>query len=121
MKVPGGGAWVAQSVKCLTSSQVMISRFAGSSPTSDSTLTAHGACLGFSLPLSAPLPLECELSLSFSLSQHKQNKEPALLFLHRDSMVSRTVMPNEGPLGLGLKHLASLTSLSCISLSVTWE
>ena len=36
-----GGAWVAQSVKRLTSAQVMVSRFMGSSPTSGSVLTAR--------------------------------------------------------------------------------
>ena len=35
------GAWVAQSGKCLTSAQVMISRLVGSSPTSGSVLTAQ--------------------------------------------------------------------------------
>ena len=35
------GAWVAQSVKCLTSAQVMISRFVGSSSTSGPVLTAQ--------------------------------------------------------------------------------
>ena len=35
------GAWMAQSVKHLTSAQVMISRFVGSSPTSGSVLTAQ--------------------------------------------------------------------------------
>ena len=34
------GAWVAQSVKCTTSAQVMISRFVSLSPTSGSVLTA---------------------------------------------------------------------------------
>ena len=37
----GGGAWVAQSVKRLSSAQVVISRFMGSSPTSGSMLTAQ--------------------------------------------------------------------------------
>ena len=36
------GAWVAQSVKCPTSAQVMISQFMGSSPASGSVLTAQG-------------------------------------------------------------------------------
>ena len=36
-----GGTWVAQSVKHLTSAQVMISQFVGSSPASDSVLTAQ--------------------------------------------------------------------------------
>ena len=35
------GTWVAQSVKHLTSPQVMISLFVGSSPTSGSVLTAQ--------------------------------------------------------------------------------
>ena len=35
------GSWVAQSVKCPTSAQVMISRFASSSPVSGSVLTAQ--------------------------------------------------------------------------------
>ena len=36
-----GGAWVAQSVKHLTSARVMISWFVGWSPVSDSVLTAR--------------------------------------------------------------------------------
>ena len=36
-----GGAWVAQSVQCPTSAQVMISRFMSSSPLSGSVLTAQ--------------------------------------------------------------------------------
>ena len=36
-----GGAWVAQSVKRLTSAQVMISRSVGSSPVSGSVLAAQ--------------------------------------------------------------------------------
>ena len=35
------GAWVAQSVTCPTSAQVMISQFMGSSPASGSVLTAR--------------------------------------------------------------------------------
>ena len=35
------GTWVAQSAKCLTLAQVMISRFMGSSPTLDSVLTSR--------------------------------------------------------------------------------
>ena len=35
------GTWVAQSVKCPTSAQVMISQLVGSSPTSGSVLTAQ--------------------------------------------------------------------------------
>ena len=62
------GAWVAQSVKCLTSAQVMISRFVSSSPASGSVLTAQslepvsGFCV--SLSLSDPPPFMLCLSLS---------------------------------------------------------
>ena len=60
------GAWVAQSVKCPTSAQVLISRFVGSSPTLGSVLTVQSlepACDSVSPSLSAP-PL-LELCLSF--------------------------------------------------------
>ena len=56
-------AWVAQSAKCLTSAQVMVSQFAGSSLTSGSVLIAKRLdllqilCLPFSLPLSNSLSL----------------------------------------------------------------
>ena len=51
------GAWVAQSVKCPTSAQGMISLFMSPSPTSDSVLTAQSLepALGSVSPsLSAP-------------------------------------------------------------------
>ena len=66
--VKGWGAWVAQSVECLTSAQVMISRFVGLGPTSSSELTAQSlesASDSVSFSLSAP-PL---LALSLSVSQ----------------------------------------------------
>ena len=63
-----GGAWVAQSVKCPTSAQVMILRFVSSSPTSGSVLTAQSLeplqILYLSLSLSAPPLLTLHLSLS---------------------------------------------------------
>ena len=40
-KRPSGCAWVAQSVECLTSAQVMISQFVSSSPASGSVLTVQ--------------------------------------------------------------------------------
>ena len=55
-----GGAWVAQSVKLLTSAQVMISPPVGSSPVLGSVLTARGlepASDSGSPSLSAPPPL----------------------------------------------------------------
>ena len=63
------GTWVAQSVRCLTSVQVMISQFMGSSPTSGSVLTAQ----------SLEIQILCFLSLSHlcSVSLHlsKMNKD----------------------------------------------
>ena len=62
------GAWVAQSVKRLTSAQVMISGFMGLSPVSGSALTAQSLdpALDFVSPsLSRPLP--CLYSVSHSL------------------------------------------------------
>ena len=61
------GAWVAQSVKCLTSARVMISWFVGSSPVSVSVLTAQSlepASDSESPCLSAPPLLMLCLSLS---------------------------------------------------------
>ena len=74
------GAWVAQSVKCLTLAQVMMSQFMGLSPTSGSVLTAQSLepasdsvspSLSLSLSLSAP-PL-LTLCLFFSVSKIKIN------------------------------------------------
>ena len=66
------GAWVAGSVKCPTSAQVMISQFVGSSPTWGSVLLAQSlepASDSVSPALSAPPPLfSFSLSLSLSLS-----------------------------------------------------
>ena len=60
--------WVAQLVKHLTSAQVMISWFVGSSPMSGSVLTARAWSLlwilSLSLSLSAPLLFTHTLSLS---------------------------------------------------------
>ena len=60
------GAWVAQSVKCLTWAQVMISWFMGSSPKSGSVLTAQSlepASDSGPPSLSAPALLVRSLSL----------------------------------------------------------
>ena len=54
------GAWVAQSVECLTLAQVMIPCFVGLSPMSGSVLMAQGlepASDSVSPSLSAPPPL----------------------------------------------------------------
>ena len=61
------GTWVAQSVKRLTSAQVMISQFRGLSPTLGSVLTAQSldpASDSVSPSLSATRPHLCALSLS---------------------------------------------------------
>ena len=61
------GTWVAQSVQCLTLSQVMISWFVGSSSASGSVLTAQSlepASNSVSPSLSAPPPLTLCLCLS---------------------------------------------------------
>ena len=65
------GAWVAQSAKSLTSAQVMISRFLGSSPASGSVLTVQSlepALDSMSPSLSAP-------SLLCSLKNKKKCKK----------------------------------------------
>ena len=51
------GAWVAQSVERLTSAQVMISRFVGSSPVLGSALTARNLLGILALSLSPCPPL----------------------------------------------------------------
>ena len=64
------GIWVAQSVNRLTSAQVTISEFVGSSPTLGSVLTARNlepASISVSSSLSAPSLLALSLSLSLSL------------------------------------------------------
>ena len=65
-------SWVAQSVKHLTSAQVMISWFVSSSPASGSVLTAQslepGPCFGFCVSLSLCPSAAHTLSLSVSVS-----------------------------------------------------
>ena len=57
------GTWVAQSVKHLTSAQVMISWFVSLSPASGSVLSARSRLWIVCLPLSLPLPRSCSVSL----------------------------------------------------------
>ena len=71
------GAWMAQSVKCLTLAQVMISQFMNSSPMSGSVLITRSlepASDSVSPSLSLPLPRSCSVALSLSLSLSKTNK-----------------------------------------------
>ena len=63
----GWGAWLVQSVKCLTSAQVMISWFVSSSPALGSVLTA-GSLEPASDSVSPSLSASLSLSLSFPLS-----------------------------------------------------
>ena len=66
---------MAQSVKLLTSAQVMISQFVGSSPTLGSMLTAQGldgACFRFCVSLSLCTFPAHVLSLCLSLSKIKK-------------------------------------------------
>ena len=68
------GAWVAQSVKRLTSAQVMISQLVGSSPPSGSVLAAQSLKPAWILCLPLSLPLPCSRSLSLSLkTKHFKN------------------------------------------------
>ena len=72
-----GGTWVPQSVGRLTSAQVMISQFVGSSPMLGSVLTVQTlepASDSLSPSLSAPPLLVFCLSLSLSLSLSLKNK-----------------------------------------------
>ena len=64
------GAWVAQLVGYPTLTQLMISGFVGSSPTSGSVLTARSLLriLSLSLSLSLPSPLPYSLSLSLKIN-----------------------------------------------------
>ena len=62
------GTWVAQSVRCTTSAQVMISQSVGLSPALGTVLTAYSlepASVSVSPPLSAPPTLALYLSISF--------------------------------------------------------
>ena len=69
------GAWVAQSVKCPTSAQNMISRFVSPSPAWGSVLTAQSLepASDSVSPLSAPPPL-CSVSLCLTkINKCKKN------------------------------------------------
>ena len=72
------GAWVAESVKCLTLAQVMIPWFMSLSPdTLGSVLRVHSLLGILCFPLSLPLPHA--LSLSVPLSQNKKNLKQYIL------------------------------------------
>ena len=65
------GTWVAQSSKCPTSAQVMISRFMGLSPVSGSVLSAQSlepASDSMSPSFCLSLPISCSLARMRSLS-----------------------------------------------------
>ena len=73
------GTWVARSVKhpTLDPTQVVISRFVGSSPASGSALTVRSLLGNLSLPhsLHTTPPLVCSLSLSLSLKINEHLKK----------------------------------------------
>ena len=74
LKCLDSGAWVAQSVKHLTSAQVMSSWLMSSSPMSGSVLTAQSlepASDSVSPSFSAPPPFCLSVCLSVSLSKIK--------------------------------------------------
>ena len=64
LKLTSRGTWVAQSVKLLTSAQVMISRFMSLSPTSGFLLSAQSLLQILCPHLCVPLPHLHSLSLS---------------------------------------------------------
>ena len=67
------GSWVAQSVRHLTSAQVMISRFVSSSPVSGSKLTVRSLLGILSPSLSAPTLLALYQSIKCSDNPHFPN------------------------------------------------
>ena len=74
LRMTSRGAWVAQSVKCLTLAQVIISWFVSLSPVLGSVLTAQSLepaldSVPSSLSAHPPLMLTSSLSLSLSLSK----------------------------------------------------
>ena len=74
LKKKSRDTWVAQSVKRLTSAQVVISWFVSSSPMSGSVLTAQSlgaASDPVSPSLSLPLPNSCSVSVS-KINKHKK-------------------------------------------------
>ena len=72
--------WVVQSVKCLTSAQVMISKFMSSSPTSGSLLSVQ-SLLRILCPPRRPYP--CHLSLPLFLSKINLKKKRSMRFILR--------------------------------------
>ena len=86
--------WVAQLVECLTSAQVMISRFVSSSPASGLLLSAQSPLWIFCPPLSLPIPDSCILSLSLSLSKinkHLKKCFKGIQFLEIPSFINKTL------------------------------
>ena len=69
--------WVSQSIECLTSAQVTISLFVGSSPTSGSVLPAQSLepLQILCLPLSRPLPGSHSFCLSLKNKHFKKLKK----------------------------------------------
>ena len=71
-----GGSWVSQSVKRLTSSEVMISRSVGLGPASGSVLTAQSLePASDSVSISLLLPHSCSVSLYLYLKNKQTLKK----------------------------------------------
>ena len=101
------GAWVAQSIKRLTSAQVVISRSVSSSPASGSVLTAQSlepASDSLSPSLSAPPPL----ALCFGLSK-----------INKHSKVKLKKVPSERPSQITHQRRATLCSWFSFAVSAT--
>ena len=82
IKIKTWGTWVAQSVKRLTSAQVMISLSVSLSPASGSVLTARSLEPALdSVSISLPLPSSCSVSLCLKNKIKTLKKSFIYLFL----------------------------------------
>ena len=75
------GTWVAQSVECLTSAQVIISWFVNLSSTSDSLLSAQSLLWILWSPFSLLLPHSCFHSL-FKKKKEEKEREREIIQCH---------------------------------------
>ena len=111
------GAWVAQSVKPLTSAQVIVSQFMSLNPASGSVLTTQGLELPSdsvspSLSLSAPPLLVRVLFLCLSLKNQLKKKKERVNLFKTDSLLpglpERELALLQGPLKLASAQCSGL-------------